>query len=84
MPSPTSRLRDLLEPEPELTASERLRIAFDLHETGVAMMRLRVERENPTATDNEVEATVREWLQSGPVTGEDAVCRPVPWPSDRT
>jgi len=46
--------------------ARRLLVAFDLHEAGVAMMRRRLRRENPTLDDRAVEELLRAWLRERP------------------
>lgn len=48
------------------TPAERLRIALDLHDLGVQMMRARLSREHPEWTEPQVQAAVEEWLQERP------------------
>lgn len=61
--------------------SERFRIALDLYETGEAMMRHRIRRQNPGLNDAGIEERLQEWLQARPGAEHgDAVGRPVPWP----
>ena len=47
-------------------ASQRLLLAFELHEVGVRMYRARMEREHPDASDAEISAMVRAWLHTRP------------------
>jgi hypothetical protein len=42
---------------------EKCRIVFDLCEAGVRMYRQRMRRENPAASDEEIEAKVQAWLR---------------------
>jgi hypothetical protein len=42
---------------------ERFRVVFDMCEAGVRMYRQRMRRENPLASDEEVEARVQAWLR---------------------
>lgn len=55
----TARLHLRRKRSPE---SERLRIALEMHEFGVDMYRRRMCRENPQATEGEIDAMVRAWL----------------------
>jgi len=50
-------------PSPE---AERLRITLEMHELGVEMYRQRMGRENPQATEAEIDALVRAWLIAPP------------------
>jgi len=52
-------------PEPEATAA-RLRLALDLADAGIEMMRARLRRENPLASPEQVDALLREWLRRRP------------------
>lgn len=66
-------------------AAERLRIAFELHEVGVALMRQNLRRELPEASDAEIERRLAVWLRTRPGAEHgDAVGRVVPWPRRRT
>lgn len=47
-------------------ASERLRLALDFYETGERIMRARLRREQPGASDAEVEAALADWLEHHP------------------
>lgn len=66
------RLRHLLarfrgEPE-ETPIMKRYRETMELYELGVALYRQRMRRENPEATEEEVDAMVRAWLREPPPT----------------
>lgn len=57
--------------------AEKLRAALELHEVGVALMRQNLRRRDPVATDEEIEARLRAWLQDRPgAKYGDAVGRP--------
>jgi hypothetical protein len=61
-----------------LTEAERLRVAIELHELGVSLMRTRLQREHPAASDSEIDAMVRKWLSTRPGAEHgDAVGRPI-------
>lgn len=45
---------------------ERLRIALDLADVGEQMMRARLRRESPDATDEQLDAAVVRWLRHRP------------------
>lgn len=45
---------------------ERMAIAFDLYRTAEEMMRQNLRRRNPSATEEEIEQGVREWLRRRP------------------
>jgi hypothetical protein len=49
-----------------LTPAQRLRIALNLHDFGVAMMRQNLRRRYPVASDKEIEAKLLEWLRTRP------------------
>jgi hypothetical protein len=46
--------------------AERFALALDLYETGEAMLRQRLRRESPSATDAELEQAIRSWLSRRP------------------
>jgi hypothetical protein len=59
----------------------RLRLAFDLFESGVALMRQRLCRERPGADEQEIERALAEWLRHRPgAEAGDAPGRPRPLP----
>jgi hypothetical protein len=43
---------------------EKFRVVFDMCDAGVRMYRQRMRRENPLASDEEIEARVQAWLRS--------------------
>ena len=62
-------------------AAARLRMALDLFETGVEMMRQKLRRDHPGLADHEVEARLGSWLRERPgAEFGDAVGRPATWP----
>jgi len=62
-------------------AVARLRMALDLFETGLEMMRQKLRRDHPDLADPEVEARLGAWLRERPGAGfGDAVGRPATWP----
>jgi hypothetical protein len=62
-------------------AARRLRLAFDLYQTGEDLMRQRLRREHPDLSAAEIEALVVEWLLERPgAEFGDACGTPVPWP----
>ena len=62
-------------------AAARLRMALDLFETGVEMMRQKLRRDHPDLADHEVEARLGSWLRERPgAEFGDAVGRPATWP----
>jgi hypothetical protein len=42
---------------------EKFRVVFDMCDAGVRMYRQRMRRENPLASDEEIEARVQAWLR---------------------
>lgn len=64
--------------------AERLQVAFDLHEAGKEMMRLKLRRENPAATDTLIDELLGRWLAERPGAEHgDAEGRPCGWPRRR-
>jgi hypothetical protein len=62
-------------------AAARLRTALELQDLGIAMMTQRLRREHPGATDAEVRAWLRAWLDTRPGAElGDGVGRPAAWP----
>jgi hypothetical protein len=62
-------------------AAVRLRMALDLFETGLEMMRQKLRRDHPDLADHEVEARLGSWLRERPgAEFGDAVGRPAAWP----
>lgn len=59
--------------------TDRLQAALDLTALGEAMLRQRLRREQPDATEAEIEATVAAWYAARPEPG-DAPGRRRPWP----
>jgi hypothetical protein len=45
------------------TDVEKFRVVFDMCDAGVRMYRQRMRRENPSASDEEIEARVQAWLR---------------------
>ena len=59
------------------TPAERLRIALDLHDAGVEMMRQNLRRRHPDVDENEIERLLVAWLHERPGAEQgDAVGRP--------
>lgn len=59
------------------TPAERLRIALDLHDAGVEMMRQNLRRRHPDADEQEIERLLVVWLHERPGAEHgDAVGRP--------
>lgn len=56
-----------------LTPSEKLGIALELFESGVAMMRETLKREHPTESEAQIEERLRQWIRHRP-GAEDGDC----------
>jgi Rv0078B-related antitoxin len=68
-------------PDARDKAAARLRMALELFEPGVEMMRQKLRRNHPGLADHEIEARVRAWLRERPgAEFGDAVGRRVAWP----
>ncbi|HXV63147.1 MAG TPA: hypothetical protein VEK15_20780 [Vicinamibacteria bacterium] len=69
---------------PELTPAERFRIALDLFDDGVRLMRQNLKREHPDASEQQIEERLRAWLRHRP-GAEDGDCpgRRLDWPLNR-
>ncbi len=50
----------------ELPAEERLRIALEMADLGIAMMRENLRRRHPGESDDEIERRLVEWLHTRP------------------
>lgn len=62
---------------PKTTPAERLRIALDLHDAGVEMMRQNLRRRHPDADEQEIQRLLVAWLHERPGAEHgDAVGRP--------
>lgn len=67
-----------------LSPAERFRIAMDLFQTGVDMMRQNLKREDPDASDEQIEERLRAWLRHRPgAEFGDCEGRPGEWPRRR-
>ena len=51
---------------PQNDPAENLRIALEMHEFGIQMIRERLRREYPGAPDDEIEALFRQFLRDAP------------------
>jgi len=61
--------------DPEVLA--RMELTFDLYEMAEQMMRQNLRRRNPAASEEEIEAGIREWLHRRPGAEHgDGVGRP--------
>jgi hypothetical protein len=47
--------------------ARRLRVAFDLYDTGVRVTRARLQREHPGASSDEIDSLVAAWLADRPL-----------------
>jgi hypothetical protein len=47
-------------------AVQRLRIAFDLYDAGVSLMRARLRREHPDEDETAIERRLAQWLHTRP------------------
>lgn len=61
-----SDLPERRQPISDPAVLQRMQIAFDLYETAEAMMRQNLRRRNRNATEEEIEAGIREWLHRRP------------------
>lgn len=50
----------------DLGVLERMSIAFDLYEVSEQIMRQNLRRRDPSATEEEIEEGIREWLRKRP------------------
>ncbi|MGQ0842511.1 MAG: hypothetical protein ACT4QF_00110 [Sporichthyaceae bacterium] len=53
-------------PLPGETAAQRLQLALELHDLGMSMYRARLHREQPEATEEDLDEQVRAWLRRRP------------------
>jgi hypothetical protein len=61
--------------------AERFRTTLALFELGEAMLRQKLKRKYPQASEAEIDTQVREWLERRPGAEHgDGVGRPVAWP----
>jgi len=73
MKYPLEHRRPIRDPE----VLERMRIAFDLYQVAEDIQRQNLRRRNPSATDEEIERGIREWLAKRPGAEHgDGVGRP--------
>lgn len=52
--------------EQDADVLERMQAAFDLYDIAEAMMRQNLRRRDPSATEEEIEQGIREWLRRRP------------------
>ncbi|WP_438000499.1 hypothetical protein [Sorangium sp. So ce185] len=61
--------------------AENLRLAFELHDAGVALMRQNLRRRLPGAGEEDIDERLADWLRERPgAEFGDSEGRPVPWP----
>ncbi|WP_437940278.1 hypothetical protein [Sorangium sp. So ce341] len=61
--------------------AENLRLAFELHDAGVALMRQNLRRRLPEASEEDIDERLADWLRERPgAEFGDAEGQPVPWP----
>ncbi len=71
-------------PEQNQRMVERLRLAFDLYDLSERMLRQKLRRKHPEATESEIDAKIGEWLQHRPGAEHgDAEGQPITWPRRR-
>lgn len=64
--------------------AERFQLALDLHDLGERMLRQRLRRKHPQATEAELDAKVAAWLAHRPGAEHgDAEGTPLVWPPRR-
>jgi hypothetical protein len=64
-----------------LSPAQRFRIAMDLFQTGVDLMRQNLKREDPDATEEQIEDRLRAWVRHRPgAEFGDSEGRPGAWP----
>jgi hypothetical protein len=74
-----------MDPDRERRIAERFQLALDLYETGVRMLRQKLRRQRPDATEAEIDAAVAAWHAHRPGAEHgDGVGTPVEWPRRRT
>ena len=70
-------MKDVVDPSP----AERFRIALDLFDTGVRLMRQNLSRDHPDATEKEIDDRLRAWLRHRPGAEHgDCPGRRLDWP----
>ncbi len=73
----SNALADLMfRPDAEGPA-DRLRVALDLHEAGMDLLREKMRRDEPTLTESELKERVSAWLLDTPMQGDNE--RRLPW-----
>ena len=51
---------------PPLSVAEKFRITCELRDMGIAMMRQKFRRENPSISESEVDELLRRWINDRP------------------
>lgn len=78
------RYNTVVKAELELTHVERFRIAMELFEDGVRLMRQNLKRAHPDAPEDEIDARLRTWLATRPGAEHgDCPGRVLDWPLNR-
>jgi hypothetical protein len=76
-----ARFADLPRVPDELSPGERVRVACELSDAAIVLVRSRLRREKPAATEAELDALLDEWLATRPGAALGDGCgRPVVWP----
>ncbi len=71
-------------PPPAQSPAERFQLALDLYDLGERMLRQKLRRQWPAATEAEIDARVGEWLKHRPGAEHgDSDGVPVAWPRPR-
>src|ERR1043165_3693592 len=60
-------------PEDREIVMERMRLAIEMHDTGVRIMRQNLRRAHPHATEGEIDALLAQWMRDPPGDAEGAV-----------
>lgn len=79
--SPASQIEPMAEAD---SPADRLALALDLHDAGVLMMREKLRRDMPDASEDAIDAAVAKWLGHRPGARDgDGVGVARPWPRVR-
>lgn len=79
------RLEDLPRVTDDLSPAERLRMALELSDVAIVLVRERARREHSGITNVQLDGLVDAWLATRPgAESGDATGRPVTWPRTRT
>jgi hypothetical protein len=75
-------LRSLIVPERQLSVGDKIRLACELHEAGINMMRCNLKRSFPDESAAEIENRLIDWLGTRPgAEFGDGEGEPISWPS---